>query len=420
MKILTISTEFPYPADDGTKIQTFERVRALSCRHNVTLLCVSSEEISPDRLREMERYCRCVLIARAPLKPSVTAPRKVYQMLRSVYLQEPHHIHDRISAEAQAWLDRKCRRQEFDVIEAEGYATAYLRSCHGALRVAIFHSVTDTFARRQEAFTDGPVRRITNRIYTALNHKYEAGVSRSADLCVALTEEMRADFQRLHPSAHVRNCLSVGVDLEYFAYEPPSQPPEGACFVGRMDYTPNVDAVSWFCRAVLPLVRREVPRFRFSIIGSRPTEEAQALALDPAVTVTGYVDDIRPHVRRSGILVLPTRMGGGILNKMLQGLALGVPVIATSLCLEGLQVVPGRDMLLADKPEDLARNIVRLTSDDALRLKLASHGRAYVEMAHQWSAMASRYEAELLVCLNDRKFATGNIVSSPASSPQQS
>src|SRR5580698_5407875 len=99
MKILTISTEFPFPPDDGTKIQTFERVRALSHRHNVTLLCISSEDISPERVQEMERYCRCVRIATAPLKPSATTPQKMYQMIRSVYLGKPYHIHDRISKE---------------------------------------------------------------------------------------------------------------------------------------------------------------------------------------------------------------------------------------------------------------------------------------------------------------------------------
>jgi polysaccharide biosynthesis protein PslH len=401
VKILTISTSFPYPPDDGTKIQTFERVRAMSERHDVTLLCISSEWISPDRRRQMERYCKCVCITTGPHKVATKGIGKAYGLFRSLCLREPYYIHDGISPEAQSWLEREAG--EFDVVETDGYANAYLRSSVRPLRVAIFHSVVDTCARRNAAVAKGPIRRNTIRAYNTLTRWYEASVIREVDLCVTLTEESRKDLQSLYPSARVRNCLSNGVDLQYFAYGPPSRPPSGACFVGKMDYTPNVDAVSWFCRVVLPLVREKLPEFRFSIVGGHPAPAVMALARDPGVTVTGYVDDIRPHVRSCGIVALPMRMGGGILNKLLQALAMGVPVVATSLSLEGLSLLPNRDLLVADTPEDLAAGIVRLAIDQALCRRLAANARRYVEATHQWSAMAGRYEAELLACLCERE-----------------
>jgi glycosyltransferase involved in cell wall biosynthesis len=404
MKLLTIATSFPYPPDNGTKIQVFERVRALSDRHDVTLLCVSSESVSPDRVREMERYCRCVFITTAPYEGPTTSVGKVCQLIRSFWLREPYYIHDRVASQAQAWLERQVDRERFDVVEADDHAGAYLRSPFRAIKVVILHHVEDTSARRELALETAAVGRWTTVMYNRLTHWYEASVFRAVNLCVTLTLDNERDLRRLYPEARVRNCLSNGVDLEYFAYEPPVDPPNGICFVGKMDYAPNVDAVLWFCRHVFPLVRRELPTFRLSIVGGHPTNAVTALARDGAVEVTGYVDDVRPWVRQSGITALPMRMGGGILNKLLQSLALGVPVVATSRSLEGIAALPGRDLLVDDSPEGLAAKIVQLATDRDLRLRVAANGRRYVAETHQWSAMVMRYETELSTLLRERRF----------------
>jgi sugar transferase (PEP-CTERM/EpsH1 system associated) len=395
MKLLTIATSFPYPPDDGTKIQIFERVRALSQRHDVTLLCIRSRPVPPDRIREMERYCRCVFIPAAPYTAPATRIGKARQMLRSIWLREPYYIHDRVAPEAQIWLEREVERQRFDVVEADGeVGGAYLRWPFRAVKVVILHSVFDTSARREIALERRAIRKWTTRTYNTLTRWHQARVVRAVDLCVTLTHENCRDLHRLYPEAHVRHCLSNGVDLEYFGYVEPVQPPGSVCFVGKMDYAPNVDAVGWFYRHVFPLVRQALPAVRFLIVGSHPTDAVRALARDVAVEVTGYVDDVRPYLR-GGVMVLPMRMGGGILNKLLQGLALGVPVVATSRSLEGLSAVPNRDLLVADSADGLAAGIVRLATDTDLRLRLASNGRRYVEKAHQWTATVSRYEAEL-------------------------
>ena len=405
MKIFTIATSFPYPPDDGTKIQVYERLRSLSRRHDLTLLCVSSESISTARMNEMERYCRCVCMdAATPIEP-VTAIGKAYQMLRSVSLGEPYYIHDQISQKAHRWLRQELHSRHYDIVDADVYAHAYLCPDTPALRVAIFHSIADTCAR-QIGIAKGFVQKNTKRLYSALTRRYEARVIRAADLCVTLTEDNRRDLQRLYPSARVRNCLSNGIDMDYFAYQRPTEPPAGVCFVGKMDYAPNIDAVLWFARAVFPSIREELPQFRFVIIGSNPADAVKALAVDPGITVTGYVNDIRPHVRQCGLMALPMRMGGGILNKLLQSLAMGVPVVATSLSLEGLAVIADRDLMVADTAVGMASCIVRLANDKALRERLAVAGRQYLEAAHQWSSMVMRYETELRCCLADRQRLT--------------
>jgi len=402
LKLLTIASSFPFPADDGTKIQVFERVRALSRLHDVTLLCVSSEPISQERIQAVERYCSCVFIRTPPYRAPSTAIEKTCQMVRSVWLREPYYIHDRVADEASCWLEQEVDSRGFDVVEADCETSAYLRSPFRAVKVAIVHSVSDTSARRERAVAAGVMRRATAQLYNVVTRWHQATLFRNVDLCVALTDEIQQDLHRLFPAARVRHCLSNGVDLEYFAYAPPCEPPTGACFLGKMDYAPNVDAVLWFYHHVFPLVRAALPAFRLSIVGGHPVDAVKALARDPAVDVTGYVDDVRTHVRRSGLMVLPMRMGGGILNKLLQSLALGVPVVATSLSLEGVSAVPNRDLLVADSAEAIAASVVRLATDRRLRLRLAANGRDYIEQTHRWSAVVARYSSELNTILRER------------------
>jgi glycosyltransferase involved in cell wall biosynthesis len=175
-----------------------------------------------------------------------------------------------------------------------------------------------------------------------------------------------------------------------------------------MDYKPNVDAVLWFYHQIFPLIRQRLPHLRFSVVGGHPPEAIRSLESDPAVDVTGYVDDIRPHVRACGLVVLPIRICSGILNKLLQSLALGVPVVATNMSLEGLDVVSDRDLLVADSPEAIADGLVRLATDQDLRLRLTSSGRAYVERVHQWSTMVAGYEEELKSRLRTPDTASGH------------
>jgi hypothetical protein len=315
----------------------------------------------------------------------------------------PYYVHDAFSMPAQEWLVNECRNNDVDVVEADGYANAYLCVRLAALKVAIFHSVVATCASKERAFADGCARKLTIAAYRALTLKYEAKVVRNVDLCVTLTEASRTELQRLYPAATVRNSVSNGVDGSYYSYAAPALTSTAACFVGKMDYAPNVDAVVWFCREVLPLVRAQIPDFRFSIVGSHPTEVVQALVRYDGVIVTGYVDDVRPYIRDSGTVVLPLRMGGGILNKLLQSFALGVPVVATSLALEGVAAVPGRDLLIADTPRDLADSIVRAALEGGLRVRLAESARRYVERAHRWDTMATRYETDLVACVLERR-----------------
>lgn len=186
-----------------------------------------------------------------------------------------------------------------------------------------------------------------------------------------------------------------GVDTAAFR---PSPLPGGAeiVFTGTLDYLPNVEGTTWFCREVLPLVRDEVPAATVTIVGRRPVAEVSALASAArGVRVEADVDDVRPFLERSRVAVVPLRIGSGTRLKALEAMAAGRPVVGTSIGLAGLGVADGRGAMVADRPEDFARGVVEVLRDDATGVRLVREGRQIAE-DHAWSAIAPAFVEQLL------------------------
>jgi glycosyltransferase involved in cell wall biosynthesis len=151
-----------------------------------------------------------------------------------------------------------------------------------------------------------------------------------------------------------------------------------------MNYPPNVDAAVWFCEQILPTVRARLPEFMFRIVGRDPTPQVRALARHQGVVVTGQVPDIAPHLADCLALLVPLRSGGGTRLKIIEAMALGRPVVSTPIGAEGLEVVDGQTILLAETAGQFADQLVALVNSPELRDRLARHGRALVEARYDW------------------------------------
>ena len=160
-----------------------------------------------------------------------------------------------------------------------------------------------------------------------------------------------------------------------------------------MDFRPNVDAVLWFAREVLPQIRAAVPDVRFLIVGQRPHRRLDSLRNDPAVELTGWVEDPRPYIAGASVYVAPLRMGGGTRLKLLEALAAGKAVVATRLGAEGFPVQHEREMVLADTPDEFAAAAVRLLGSPQQREGLGRVGRRFVEEHYDWSVIVPQVEA---------------------------
>jgi glycosyltransferase involved in cell wall biosynthesis len=204
----------------------------------------------------------------------------------------------------------------------------------------------------------------------------------------------RDTFARLYGDAVPRpvHVVPTGVDTSYFASDASPAESRHLVFTGSMDWLPNEDAMVFFCREVLPLIRAEEPGISLSIVGRAPTPAVEKLADGDSVTVTGRVDDVRPYMRDAAVYVVPLRIGGGTRLKIFEAMAMGRAVVATTIGAEGLPVTPGEHVLLADDPRTFARAVVGLLRDVGRRRELETAARALVVERYDRSAVAGELE----------------------------
>jgi sugar transferase (PEP-CTERM/EpsH1 system associated) len=226
----------------------------------------------------------------------------------------------------------------------------------------------------------------------------EARLAAAFDVCTCTT---RDELQTLASFATATHCdwFPQGVDIEYFQPTGIPYDPDTICFTGHMDYYPNEQSMLEFCRHTLPLVRAVRPAIRLRIVGAHPTRRIRALATIPGVTVTGAVPDIRPYLGSAAVSVAPLRIARGTQNKILESMAMGVPVVASGLAARGVDAVPGEHLFTADRPRDSADAILRLLRDRACRDSLGRAARARMQSHHDWRASMRKLDGIITECL---------------------
>jgi len=287
-------------------------------------------------------------------------------------------------------VGRMVTRSHYDLAIAEftGMGQYLFRNPHlpPVRRMISVHSCATSAFQKAIQVAPRSLASLWKRIALPRLRHYEMALYRSADIVVTLTEEERQDILKLDPN--IRIALSrYGVDTERFR-----PPPEGAAgreeslvFTAYYRDEPNRDAVLWFARAVWPRLRRLYPALKFYVVGAEPPSEIQDLARrDSGIIVTGEVADVAPYLARGRLYVCPMRMGTGFRGKILQAMAAGLPVVATSRAAEGFPVEPGHNILLADTPHIMLEAISLLLTDRVLRKRLSDRAREMVAQRFRW------------------------------------
>jgi glycosyltransferase involved in cell wall biosynthesis len=304
------------------------------------------------------------------------------------------------SAEFSTTLHTVLEQSAFDIVQCEfsymgGYAprrprydrAKWLLDAHN-----IEHRLNETLSRTSEGLA-GLAYRIYADREARLRRREELEACLRVDRVVTVSAIDREILLREAPGLEV-DIVPNGVDLDWFDTSGGSESARrpSAVFVGKMDYRPNVDAVRWFCREILPLVKSRVPAFVFTICGNDPVESVLALGKIEGVVVTGRVPDTRPYLEDAAVAVVPLRAGSGTRLKVLEAMAMGRPVVSTPIGAEGLDVVSGEDFAEADSPNEFAARIIDLLDNPDERERLGRAGRDLVEASYGWPAVVARLE----------------------------
>jgi polysaccharide biosynthesis protein PslH len=227
----------------------------------------------------------------------------------------------------------------------------------------------------------------------------EKRLAQCFDLCTATT---RAEWETLEGfgTGVATDWFPNGVDAEYFKPDGEAYDPDTISFIGRMDYYPNQECMFDFCANTLPKLRAARPNIKLIIVGAEPSAKVKALERLPGVAVTGSVPDVRPYVLRSALMVAPLNIARGTQNKILEAMAMGVPVVSSRIAAGGVDAVAEEDFLVASTPDEYAQAILRILDQPEERTRLSHNGRVRMLSAHSWPNSMRRLDGILERCLS--------------------
>ncbi len=387
MKILVLSTWFPYPPNQGSKTRAYQLIKALAHSHEIALVSFEDVEVQSawrDHLAEM-----CHLVKTVPQNPFA---RRLTRQGQGWFSLKPSSVREGYSKQMSACVRGVATDWRPQVVLALTFVTApYALEVKGVRRVVDVDNLLAPMLHENYKQAEHLLPRLRRYMAYWKFRRYERWLFHQFELCLLVSaRDMRAiqEYAPLEPD-HV-GLVPNGVDPEYFHPVGPAASNNSLVFSGSVNYGPNYDAVDYFLHEILPIVRREIPDVRLRVTGSTHDGLLAQLPADTNVTFTGYVADVRPVIADSTACVVPLRHGAGTRLKVLEAMALGTPVISTSKGAEGLEVEPGRHLLIADRPDDFAAETVRLLHDGDLRAALASAARQLIQERYDWANIGHR------------------------------
>ena len=387
MRILMLAHRIPFPPHTGDKVRAYHVARHLARHHEVTLACLVDDRADVAGVLPLSQMVSEVEYARL-WKPWSTL-KGLAGLAVGSSLSVPYFGSRRLRRR----LSERIANGEYDLIYASSTPTAQYAEGMGLPVIMDFVDI-DSDKWTQYSRHTAPPRSWICRVEGQRLQGCEAAIARWAALCLLATPTEEALLKSFAPWATTA-VVANGIDLTYHAPLGEEATHPAVLFTGAMDYLPNVDAVQYFCDAILPLVRRELPDTMFLIVGKDPSPEVRRLAGMSGVVVSGSVPDVRPYYARAGVCVAPLRLGRGVQNKVLQGMAMGIPVVATTVAARGIDAQAGRHLEVADEPDAFAGHLVRLLRDPAERKRLGRNGRGFVEANHAWEGSLARIDGLL-------------------------
>lgn len=397
MDILLLTPRLPYPPYRGDKLKIFNLVKRLSRSHRITLLTFTTTAEEAGHRDALEDYCEV---------KSLHLPRwkSLWNCVVGVFRAVPLQVAYYSSSEMHRLVDAELEKGRYDVLHVHYIRMAqYVLDRDVRVPMPMVLDLTDAKSLYLASFltaTRSFMLKILLRVELRRMEAYEQLISRF-DSCLVCSDVDRQILLSRAPGARVE-LLYNGIDLEYYTPNGTRRPDPGSVvFTGNMGYAPNLDGALYFIREILPAVRARIPEVKLYLVGQKPPGSLRRLA-DEHVVVTGFVPDIKQYYHRSAVAIAPIRFGSGTLNKVLEPMAVGTPVVSTTIGVQGLPLVHGRDVLVADSPDEFANAVVALLGDQQLQKRLSENAQQIVRGLYGWQTIAGTLD-EVYRRVSERK-----------------
>jgi glycosyltransferase involved in cell wall biosynthesis len=392
MRILWVKGGKLLPVDTGGKIRSYNILRHLARAYPVTLLSYYGGERDVGYEAEITRQLPGAQTIHTAA-PEATLAQSFDYLLR-LPSRAPYAVtkftHLKVRQRLRQWLSE----DRFDVAVCDFLSASLNFPEKLPLPTVLFqHNVETVLWRRLAKTETSPVRRLSYHIEAAKMARYEQAALANFHHVIAVSNHDRDQMRAFAPKSPI-TVVPTGVDTEQYAVVPAaSANPPIVVFTGSMDWEPNIDAVEYFCRDIWPAILASFPDARFQIVGRNPHGRVRRLA-SASVEVTGTVPSVANYLRDATVVIVPLRIGGGTRLKIFEAMAMGKAMVSTSIGAEGLDVLHGRDLVLADDPDSFAKAILDLLRDPPLRRRYEQAAASQAQR-YDWSRIAEGFAGVL-------------------------
>lgn len=396
MKILFLAHLFPLPLDSGGKIKSFYTLKALSSKHNTYTLAYTrnnDEKLLIQKLQEISPQLRTIDLSRNLIK-------KVLDPLTNLISNKSFIINRDYRYEMRKAFLEVVESFKPDVVHIDHLQMAQFVDFNASYKVVLDnHNVESIIIKRIAETSES----ISTRLYASVEwpklQRYELDICKRCNLVLTVSETDERTLVDMGVNSSYIDYVPIGVDTQSFKYIDRIKSSQNMLSLGTMSWPPNIDSMLYFTKDIMPIIRKQYLGCTLTIAGSNPSPVIQSLASEPDISVTGFVDDADELARKCGVFIVPLRSGSGVRVKILNALAMGLPIVSTTIGVEGLDVRNGEHLLIADTPADFAESVIRVLTDSDLAQKLGVNGRKFVCDNYSWETVNNR-----LLRIYDEKF----------------
>jgi len=380
MKLSIVVSRFPFPLEKGDKLRIYHQIRELSQRHTIQLHCLTDKPLKEEWINEIQQYCEELHVYK------LKKPLLYFNTLKQLFSAQPFQVGYFYQRKIKQQINARIQTFKPNHIFAQLIRTTeYIKDIHeipktldymDALSKGMFRraELASGFRKRLYLLEGKRLAEYENRIFDYFNHH-----------CI-ISEQDRTFIQ--HPD-HLKIAVIENGISESFFEELPAQKTTDLVFIGNMNYPPNVECAEYLVHQILPLLNSDT---QITLAGASPNKRILALGEHPQVTVTGWIDDIRTAYVSARIFVAPLFIGTGLQNKLLEAMAMGVPVITTPLANNALGAKEGTEILIADDAKGFVHHISTLLKNESDYHEISASAKSFVKQHYNWKSSSLALE----------------------------
>ena len=391
LRILFLANRCPLPIVDGQSRRTYNILKGLARRHDVSLLSLYDPDVKvdPGTIQHLESFCARVELFAGPAK-RVSFPMAML-LLASLFSRDPYTIWRHYSPAYRKRVYELAHSGKYDLVHCDIISLAYaIRNVNGIPCSITDHDVSYLVAQRMAKNAANPLMKAFVSWESIKLKRLEARILERATVGIAVSEVDRKMLQALCPEANLV-VIENGVDTTEFAPSPEEPDDHSLVWIGGFNYYPNREGMQYFFEKVYPLIKREIPGVTITVVGNGVTAQLRRWASeDSSIQLLGFVENPIPYAQKAAVFVAPILSGSGTRLKLLEAMALGKAIVTTTIGCEGIEGMNGKDFLIGDQPAQFAAKVVDLLRNRNLRDQLGRNARKVVSDKYDWNMICEK------------------------------